>query len=163
MRIRLKGINSITKRSRTARAGPIGTHGRAGRRRAANRARRSSSPATTKRWRAMVVLPRGKLLGILQQYQASENFTGLAASTRRSYVALIVRIAKAFADFQLEATPSQHQVMRQIDNGSPVQLVRNDTEIVSRIMPEQGQLERLGSIRNCQRSAGSRGVLMIAD
>ena len=112
----------------------------------------------------MVVLPRGKLLGILQQYQASENFTGLAASTRRSYVALIVRIAKAFADFQLEANPSQHRVMRQIDNGSPVQLVRNDIEIVSRIMPEQGQLERLGSIRNyCQRSAGSGWVLMIAE
>ena len=111
----------------------------------------------------MVVLPRGKLLGILQQYQASENFTGLAASTRRSYVALIVRIKKAFADFQLEAAPSQHQVMRQIGNGSSVQLVRNDIEIVSRIMPEQRQLERLGSIRNCQRSAGSRGILMIAD
>ena len=31
-----------------------------------NRVRRSSSPATTKRWRAMVVLPRGKLQGILQ-------------------------------------------------------------------------------------------------
>ena len=61
------------------------------------------------------------------------------------------------------ATPSQHQVMRHIGNGSPVQLVRNDIEIVSRIMPEQGQLERLSSIRNCQRSAGSRGVLMIAD
>jgi hypothetical protein len=81
-----------------------------------------------------------KLLGILQQYQTSEDFTGVATSTRRSYVALIVRIKKAFADFQLEATPSQHQVMRQIGNGSPVQLVRNDTEIFSRIMPEQGQL-----------------------
>ena len=40
---------------------------------------------------------------LLQEYQASEDFTGLAASTRRSYVALIVRIEKAFADFPLAA------------------------------------------------------------
>ena len=38
-----------------------------------------------------------------KHYQASEDFTGLAASTRRSYVALIVRIEKAFADFPLAA------------------------------------------------------------
>jgi hypothetical protein len=46
----------------------------------------------------------------------------------------------------VKATPSRHQVMRHIGNGSTVEPVRNDTEIVSRIMPEQRQLERLGSI-----------------
>ena len=43
MRIRLKGINSITKRLATARAGPIGMRGRVGHSCAANPARRSSS------------------------------------------------------------------------------------------------------------------------
>src|SRR5262245_41347212 len=49
------------------------------------------------------VPPKGTLLGVLLQYQASEDFTGLARSTRRSYVALIARIEKAFADFPLAA------------------------------------------------------------
>src|SRR5262249_19779455 len=50
-----------------------------------------------------VVPARGTLFSILQQYQASEDFRGLADSTRRSYVALIARIEKAFADFPLAA------------------------------------------------------------
>ena len=40
---------------------------------------------------------------LLQQYQASEDFIGLAAATRRSYIALIKRIEKAFGDFPLAA------------------------------------------------------------
>jgi integrase len=48
-----------------------------------------------------VVPPRGSLLSVLQGYQASEDFTGLADSTRRSYVALVKRIEKEFADFPL--------------------------------------------------------------
>ena len=50
-----------------------------------------------------VTPPRGSLLILLQQYQASEDFIGLAATTRRSYVALIKRIEKAFGDFPLAA------------------------------------------------------------
>jgi len=50
-----------------------------------------------------VTPPRGSLLILLQKYQASEDFTGLAATTRRSYVALIRRIEKAFGDFPLAA------------------------------------------------------------
>lgn len=50
-----------------------------------------------------VTPPRGTLLGVLQQYQASEDFTGLADATRRGYVALIKRIEKAFGDFPLSA------------------------------------------------------------
>jgi integrase len=37
------------------------------------------------------------------QYQASEDFKGLAHSTRRSYVPLITRIETAFGDFPLSA------------------------------------------------------------
>ena len=47
--------------------------------------------------------PRGLLLSLLHQYQASEDFVGLADSTRRSYVALIKRIERDFGDFPLAA------------------------------------------------------------
>jgi integrase len=50
-----------------------------------------------------VMPPRGSLLILLQKYQASEDFIGLAATTRRSYLALIRRIEKAFGDFPLAA------------------------------------------------------------
>jgi integrase len=50
-----------------------------------------------------VAPPRGTLLNVLQQYQASEDFCALADSTRRSYVALITRIEKRFGDFSLSA------------------------------------------------------------
>jgi integrase len=50
-----------------------------------------------------VVPPRGTLLSVLQAYQASEDFIGLADSSRRAYVALIARIEKEFEDFPLAA------------------------------------------------------------
>jgi integrase len=40
-------------------------------------------------------------LSLLQKYQASSDFTDLAESTRRSYIALIKRIEKEFSDFPL--------------------------------------------------------------
>ena len=50
-----------------------------------------------------VVPPRGTMFGLLQQYQASDDFRALASSTRRSYIPLIKRIEKAFGDFPLSA------------------------------------------------------------
>jgi integrase len=50
-----------------------------------------------------VKMPTGVLLSIMQGYQGSEAFKGLADSTRRSYVALIKRIESKFADFPLAA------------------------------------------------------------
>jgi integrase len=47
--------------------------------------------------------PRGHLLSLLQQYQASEDFRLLADSTRRSYIPLIARIETDLADFPLSA------------------------------------------------------------
>jgi integrase len=47
--------------------------------------------------------PRGTLLSVLCAYQDSEDFRGLAASTRRSYIALIKLIEKEFGDFPLAA------------------------------------------------------------
>jgi integrase len=50
-----------------------------------------------------VVPAQGTLLSLLQEYQASEDFTGLADSTRHGYVGLIRRIEKEFGDFPLAA------------------------------------------------------------
>jgi integrase len=103
MRVRLRGINSITKRladgtRRTywyAWKGGPPLRGEPG----TPEFIASYNEAVARK----VVLPRGTLLSVLQAYQSSEDFTGLAASTRRSYLPLIVRIEKAFADFPLSA------------------------------------------------------------
>ena len=50
-----------------------------------------------------VTPPAGKLLSLLQDYQASEDFTGLAEETRHGYVRMIAQIEQAFADFPLAA------------------------------------------------------------
>ena len=103
MRLRLKGINSITKRlaDGTARTywyawkGGPPLRGEPG------------TPEFIASYNAAVATkvapPQGVILSILQDYQASEDFRGLADSTRRSYVPLIVRIEKEFGDFPLSA------------------------------------------------------------
>jgi integrase len=48
-----------------------------------------------------VLSPAGTLLSLLQQFQASQDFTKLADSTRRSYIASIKRIEKKFSGFLL--------------------------------------------------------------
>jgi integrase len=50
-----------------------------------------------------VVSPTGTLLSVLQAYQASDDFTGLAESTRHGYVGRIRRIETEFADFPTAA------------------------------------------------------------
>jgi hypothetical protein len=99
MRVRLKGLNSITKTladgsKRTyyyAWKGGPPLHGKPG------------SPefihAYNEAIARKVLPPRGTLLSVLRAYQASEDFLGLADSTRRSYVALILRIEKEFSDY----------------------------------------------------------------
>lgn len=103
MRMRLKGINSITKRladgtRRTywyAWKGGPALRGEPG----TPEFIASYNEACNRK----ITPPRGKLLTVLRQYQDSEDFTGLAKSTRRSYVALIKRIEQNFADFPLSA------------------------------------------------------------
>jgi integrase len=103
MRVRLKGINSVRKRLADGttktfwyawKGGPP-LRGEPG------------SPefhASYNEAVATKVAPAcGTLFSILQQYQGSEDFRGLADSTRRSYVALIKRIEKSFGDFPLAA------------------------------------------------------------
>jgi integrase len=99
----LKGINSSTKRLADGR---LRTYWYAWR----NGPRLRGEPGTpefvasyNEAVATKVATPQGVILSILQGYQASEDFRGLADSTRRSYVPLIKRIEKEFADFPLSA------------------------------------------------------------
>jgi len=103
MRVRLKGINSITKRladgSRRTywyawKGGPA-LRGKPG----TPEFIASYNEAVARK----VEPPRGMLLSVLHGYQASEDFRKLADSTRRSYIALIKRIESKFGDFPLSA------------------------------------------------------------
>jgi integrase len=103
MRVRLKGINSVQKRLAD---GSVKTYWYAWKGGPPLRGEPGSPEFMASYNEAVafkVVPPRGTLLSVLQAYQGSEDFTGLAASTRRSYVALITRIEKTFADFPLAA------------------------------------------------------------
>jgi integrase len=101
MRVRLKGINSKRKRladgtPRTywyAWKGGPPLRGEPG----TPEFIASYNEAVAKK----ITPPRGTLLSLLQKYQASLDFTGLADSTRRSYIPLIVRIEEALGDFPL--------------------------------------------------------------
>jgi integrase len=103
VRIRLKGINSITKKladgtRRTywyAWKGGPPLRGEPG----TPEFVASYNEAAARK----VVLPRGTLLSVLQGYQASEDFLGLAPRSRSDYVGKIKLIEKAFGDFPLAA------------------------------------------------------------
>jgi hypothetical protein len=107
MRIRLKSLNSVTKKladgtTRTywyAWKGGPRLDGEPG------------SAAFIASYNAAVarkaVPARGKLLSLLHDYQASEDFRSLAASTRRSYVPLIKRIEQSFGEFPLAGLPDR--------------------------------------------------------
>ena len=104
MRINLKGINSITKRladgtKRTYRDAWKILH----RHCAVNQVQRNLSPAITKRWQARWCQRVAPYSASCSNLQASDDFTSLAYSTRRSYAAMIARIEKEFGDFPLSA------------------------------------------------------------
>jgi hypothetical protein len=99
MRVRLKGINSVRKRLAD---GTVKTFWYAWKSGPPLRGEPGTPEfiASYNEAVAQKVAPaRGTLLSILQQYQASQDFRGLAESTRRSYVALIVRIEKSLRGF----------------------------------------------------------------
>jgi integrase len=103
MRIRLKGLNSITKRLAD---GTMRTYWYAWKGGPPLRGEPGTPEFVASYNEAIarkVMPPHGKLLSVLQQYQASEDFRGRADSTRRSYVALIRRIEQSFGDFPLSA------------------------------------------------------------
>lgn len=103
MRVRLKGLNRVSKKLADGRkvtywyawkGGPAlrGEPGSSEFIASYNEAvARKTKPAT------------GVLLSIIQGYQASEDFRQLAETTRRGYAALIKRIESKFGDFPLAA------------------------------------------------------------
>ena len=103
MRVRLKGINSITKKladgtRRTywyAWKGGPALRGEPG----TPEFIASYNAATA----AKVVPPRGTLLSVLQGYQASEDFLALAPRSQADYIGKIKLIEKEFGDFPLSA------------------------------------------------------------
>ena len=103
MRVRLKGLNSVTKRLADGRTvsyyyawkGGPPLRGEPG----TPEFIHSYNEAIARK----VTPPRGTLLSVLQQYQASEDFAGLAESTRHGYIGLVRRIEQAFGDFPLSA------------------------------------------------------------
>jgi integrase len=101
MRIRLKGINSITKRLAD---GTVRTYWYAWKGGPPLRGEPGTPEFVSSYNEAAarkVMPPAGVILSVLQRYQASEDFRGLAESTRRSYVALIKRIEVEFGDLPL--------------------------------------------------------------
>jgi integrase len=103
MRIRLRGINSVTKRLADGRSVTYWYAWKCG----PSLCGEPGSPEFIASYNEAVAqkvkLPTGVLLSIMQGYQASEDFRQLADSTRRSYVALIKRIESKFGDFPLSA------------------------------------------------------------
>ena len=99
MRIRLKGINS--KRKRLADGTLQNLLLRMERRTAV--ARRAGNAGIRRELqrsgRTKVVTPQGRLLSVLQAYQASGEFNGLAARTRFDYIGWIKVIEAEFGDF----------------------------------------------------------------
>ena len=103
MRVRLRGLNSVTKRladGRTVRyyyawkGGPP-LRGEPG----TPEFIHSYNQAIARK----VVLPQGALLRILQSYQVSGEFLGRAERTRSDYIKQIKIIEREFGDFPLSA------------------------------------------------------------
>jgi integrase len=103
MRMRLKGVNSVRK---ILADGSVKTFYYAWKSGPPLRGEPGSPEFITSYNEAVarkVVPPAGVLQNLLQQFQASSDFTDLADSTRRSYIALIKRLEKKFSDFPLSA------------------------------------------------------------
>src|SRR5262245_66591696 len=108
MRIRLKGINSITK---TLADGTRRTYYYAWKGGPPLRGE-PGTPEFTASYNAAVATkvspPTGALLALLFRFQESAEFQfGISARTRRDYIKQIKRIEREFGDFQIKALPDQ--------------------------------------------------------
>ena len=103
VRVRLKGVNHATKRLAD---GTVRTYWYAWRGGPLLRGEPGSPEFIVSYNEAIarkVTPPRGLLLSVLQAYQLSEDFRGLAPRSRSDYIAKIKLIEKAFGDFPLTA------------------------------------------------------------
>jgi hypothetical protein len=103
MRVRLKGINSVKKKLADGSVKVFYYAWKSGPSLRGDPGTPEFIASYNEAIARKLVLPNGTLLSLLQRYQASSDFTDLADSTRRSYIALIKRIEKKFSDFPLSA------------------------------------------------------------
>jgi integrase len=103
MRVRLKGINSYTARLADGTKKTYWYAWKGGPRLRGEPGTAEFIASYNDAIARKLTQPHGVLLGVLQKYQASEDFRQLADSTRRSYVPLILRIEKDLGDFPLSA------------------------------------------------------------
>ena len=103
MRVRLKGLNSITKRLADGRSATYWYAWKGGPRLLGEPGTPEFIHSYNEAAARKITSPHGTIFGLLQQYQASEDFRALANSTRRSYIAHIKRIEKQFDGFPLSA------------------------------------------------------------
>ena len=103
VRVRLKGVNHATERLAN---GTVRTYWYAWRGGPLLRGEPGSPEFVASYNEAIatkVAAPQGVILSILQGYQASEDFRGLAERTREDYIGHILTIEKTFGDFPLSA------------------------------------------------------------
>ena len=103
MRIRLKGLNSVTKKLADGTRRTYWYAWKGGPPLPGEPGTPQFMAAYNEAVARKVVPPTGTLISLLHQYQASDDFLRLADETRRGYVKMITRIEKAFGDFPLAA------------------------------------------------------------
>jgi hypothetical protein len=103
MRVRLKGINSKTRRLADGRLVTYWWAWKGGPPLRGDPGSPEFMASYNEAVACKVTPPAGVLFSILQGYQASEALRGLADRTRRDYVAKIKLIESAFGDFPLSA------------------------------------------------------------
>jgi integrase len=103
VRVRLKGINSITKRLADGRMETYCYAWKGGPRLPGKPGSPEFVAAFNEAVARKVTPPAGVLFGVLQGYQASEDFRGLAPRTRKDYANKIKLIERKFGTFPLSA------------------------------------------------------------
>lgn len=103
MRIRLRGLNSITKRLADGSRRTYWYAWKGGPPLRGEPGTPEFIASYNEAVASKVTPPRGKLLSVLQAFQASDEFRGLAPRSRVDYVGKIKIIEKAFGDFPLSA------------------------------------------------------------
>jgi integrase len=103
MRVRLKGINPVTKTLAGGTKRPYHYAWKGGPPLRGEPGTPEFVHSYNEAVARKVVPPRGTLLSVMQSYQLSGEFRGLAEVTRKGYVWHIKRIEKEFGDFPLAA------------------------------------------------------------
>lgn len=103
MRVRLKGLNSRTKRLADGRTVTYWYAFKGGPRLPGKPGDAEFLAAYNAAVAQKATPPSGTLLSLLNGYQASQEFRGLAERTRADYIKQIARIERKFGDFPLSA------------------------------------------------------------